>query len=494
MLRKTFAVVLSLCLVSTLAGAEEKVSFPDGLKGFCGVLAGTVVSVQENGFIIKVQSIPNVWKNNKATDSESAVGKELLVNAKFEKGRPVEAHLKFINSLEPGEEIKIEAVNDEGTRLHILELSKEQRQRPGKAESADGEIEYNESGFYPIKSMQYAGKDNQGAIGIHSVDDQKFKVELFSENGQAIKSADSGGGQDPKIEGLESGFYLLRITAQGYKTLEKKVKVQARYTLFCILKFKSKKPANKPVSELPKEQPEPAVKANPSDGEIVIGETRYNIWNSDVTYAKGRKDKIGGIYVSSEDAQKFKAELVGENGQVIKSADSKEEQERQRCKIEELEAGSYLLRITARGYKTLEKKVKIQVGFDFSVPLEFKAKNPAKPDEKSFPKGLKGFCGVLAGTVVSVQEDGFILKVQKSLPVDYMDLSEGNFSKEPKSAVGKELLISAKCDKVQPIETQIRFIKSLKPGEEIKIEVVNKEGERLDILELSKEQLKRAGK
>jgi len=351
---------LYLCLICTLVSAEEKPSLPDGLKGFSGMLEGTVISKEEKGFILEVHKILNLWKNNKANNPESAIDKELLINVQWEKGKdgtwhPVEAHLKFINSLKVGEEIKIEVINDEGERLHILELSKEQRERAEKVEAGEDEI--------------HAGKPE----------------------------------------------YLAR------------------------------------------------------DGKE---------WKQD-----------GRIVGHLRDAPHFKAEVIDESGRVIKSIIVKEKAGA--YEIEWLKPGVYILRIIAEGYKTLEKKVEVKAENDLFIVLEFVAKKQEKP---SLPDGLKGFSGMLEGTVISKEEKGFILEVQKIL-----NLWKNNKANNPESAIDEGLLINVQWEKGKdgtwhPVEAHLKFINSLKVGEEIKIEVINDEGERLHILELSKEQRERAEK
>jgi hypothetical protein len=131
-----------LCVVAVVAVAaaaekkEKGPTLPDGLKGFSGQLQGVVAGVQEDGlgFQLKVDKVTKVWKNNKAKEPEAAVGKTLLINAQWVKGengkwRPNENHVKFIKSLKADENLTIEVRNAEGQRLHILELSQEQRER-----------------------------------------------------------------------------------------------------------------------------------------------------------------------------------------------------------------------------------------------------------------------------------------------------------------------------------------------------------------------------
>ncbi|TET31965.1 MAG: hypothetical protein E3J72_20955 [Planctomycetota bacterium] len=107
---------------------------PDGMHGFSGILKGKVVGKIRNGFVLLVTDVVRLWKNNEAENPESAVGKRLPILAQWResdngKWHPDEIHLRFIKGLDIGAVIKIEVVNDEGERLHILELSREQRKK-----------------------------------------------------------------------------------------------------------------------------------------------------------------------------------------------------------------------------------------------------------------------------------------------------------------------------------------------------------------------------
>ncbi|MHC4663522.1 MAG: hypothetical protein ACYS8W_17825 [Planctomycetota bacterium] len=109
-------------------------ALPDGMVGFSGMLGGKVVGKVKNGFILHVKKILKLWKGNEAENPESAIGKNLVILAQWKKGdngkwHPIETHLRFINRLEIGQFIHIEVRNDEGERLHILELSEEQRKK-----------------------------------------------------------------------------------------------------------------------------------------------------------------------------------------------------------------------------------------------------------------------------------------------------------------------------------------------------------------------------
>jgi len=119
---------------------QEGRALPPGFSGFCGRLAGVVEAKVENGFILAVHAVDRVWKNNRAEVPSSAVGKELLINPGWRKGpegnwQPREEHVRFIRGLERGQRIAVEVINDEGNRLHILELDREQPEHGGGHEA-----------------------------------------------------------------------------------------------------------------------------------------------------------------------------------------------------------------------------------------------------------------------------------------------------------------------------------------------------------------------
>lgn len=106
---------------------------PGAVRGFSGVVEGHVESIEELGFRLRVEKAIRVWANNRSAQPELLEGKTWLVNAQWEKAdngpRPVPQHKAFIASLKPGELLQIEIINDELDRLHILELSQDQRNR-----------------------------------------------------------------------------------------------------------------------------------------------------------------------------------------------------------------------------------------------------------------------------------------------------------------------------------------------------------------------------
>ena len=66
---------------SAKATESESWSIPDGLENFNGMLIGKLVSkdIEKGSFVVKVDYVSRVWRNNKAKRPRAAVGKTLRV-------------------------------------------------------------------------------------------------------------------------------------------------------------------------------------------------------------------------------------------------------------------------------------------------------------------------------------------------------------------------------------------------------------------------------
>ena len=120
-------ILLSLGTGSLAWGVEAAPSgsMPEAMSGFSGTVEGTVATVKDQSFVLKLSKVVNTWRGNKAENPKRAVGKELTIAAKHK------VHASFISTLKVGEKLKIEIINKEGKRLLILELDGAQRKRAG---------------------------------------------------------------------------------------------------------------------------------------------------------------------------------------------------------------------------------------------------------------------------------------------------------------------------------------------------------------------------
>jgi beta-lactamase regulating signal transducer with metallopeptidase domain len=85
---------------------------PDGISGFNGMLVGrlTAKDAEKGTFIVQVDAVPRVWRNNKAENPKSIVGKTVQVTGVF--GR----FLDVLVVTRPGETVEFECKHD-GERL-----------------------------------------------------------------------------------------------------------------------------------------------------------------------------------------------------------------------------------------------------------------------------------------------------------------------------------------------------------------------------------------
>jgi len=104
--------------------APTRDALPAAAKGFSGMFRGEVVGKRDGGIVVAVQEITNVWRQSKAEDPKSLVGKKVLV---MPRGGAEQA-VRFVNAVKVGESIKLDVGNKEGDKLVILELSQEQRE------------------------------------------------------------------------------------------------------------------------------------------------------------------------------------------------------------------------------------------------------------------------------------------------------------------------------------------------------------------------------
>jgi hypothetical protein len=138
----TIGLVASMILASGAGkiSAADQPPGPEGLAGFSGQVRGVVVEKGEKGVItFKVGRVLKTWKNNKAERPEALKGRTVPVGPRWVqegeggKWQPVERHVRFLRTLEPGAELTLEICHAEREHFAILELSEEQRQRADRS-------------------------------------------------------------------------------------------------------------------------------------------------------------------------------------------------------------------------------------------------------------------------------------------------------------------------------------------------------------------------
>lgn len=99
----------------TPAGADAE-AFPAGLRGFRGILRGQLVrrDLEKGELVFKADRATRTWPENRATDTQSCRGRELLVK------RIAGKWLDVLVTLKPGDQIEVEAFHNGGQHLDFV--------------------------------------------------------------------------------------------------------------------------------------------------------------------------------------------------------------------------------------------------------------------------------------------------------------------------------------------------------------------------------------
>ncbi len=99
---------------------EGRSVLPAGMRGFRGMLRGTLRSKGERSFVLKVEKVVKTWEHSKASNPAAAVGRELTL-AITPDSRLAGRHVETFKKLKPGDRVVVEAFHTEGTRLKVIE-------------------------------------------------------------------------------------------------------------------------------------------------------------------------------------------------------------------------------------------------------------------------------------------------------------------------------------------------------------------------------------
>ena len=95
-------------------------ALPDSLAGFQGVLTGIVVRKVDQGFVLKLKGVKQVWEQNKADHPEAALGKTLVVMIRPEQGLGSQ-FMRTLRTLKLGQGVLVEAFHLAGEHLTVVE-------------------------------------------------------------------------------------------------------------------------------------------------------------------------------------------------------------------------------------------------------------------------------------------------------------------------------------------------------------------------------------
>ena len=124
----------------------------------------------------------------------------------------------------------------------------------------------------------------------------------------------------------------------------------------------------------------------------------------------------------------------------------------------------------------------VMVGLLATVGTAADKPKKGKPKVK-LPAAAKGFAGMIEGKVVAVKKRGLVLEVKK-----IGEVWKHSKAQDPKSLVGVKVRIVCRKEQNKPAPRQVKYLATLKPGDTTVLDVANKKGNILVLLELTQEQ------
>ena len=115
--------LLSAGMSRVFAEDAKPAALPEGIRGFQGMMTGTIVKKGTDEFLLKVETIDRTWRGNKAKNPESVVGKTLPV-ALWKESRLYERHRETLATLKPGDRVSVEPFHRGGNHLSVVEALK----------------------------------------------------------------------------------------------------------------------------------------------------------------------------------------------------------------------------------------------------------------------------------------------------------------------------------------------------------------------------------
>ncbi len=175
---------------------------PEGIQRFNGMLVGRLAKkdIEKGTFVVKVDAVARVWRNSKAEDPTSIVGKYVEVDGVFGKWLDVLLLVKV------GETLEFESKHDGGSRLTF----------PGELLR---KVAPYDPGDYPVLPETFRGFNGAVAAKIVKKDPETF--EMIIQVDRVIDTWKNNRAKDPKsIEGKKmmlAGFWRRKETYHGLK-------------------------------------------------------------------------------------------------------------------------------------------------------------------------------------------------------------------------------------------------------------------------------------
>lgn len=94
---------------------------PEALKGFQGMMSGTLVKKDASSLVFKVEKILRTWEHNKAKEPQAAIGLAITLNFSGMIPREKTKLMGNYREMKPGDSIELDAADQGGRALTIQE-------------------------------------------------------------------------------------------------------------------------------------------------------------------------------------------------------------------------------------------------------------------------------------------------------------------------------------------------------------------------------------
>ena len=387
-------------------------AFPEGIVRFNGMLVGRLVKkdVETGTFLINVDAIPRVWRNSKAENPKSIVGKNVIVNGVSGKW------LDVLLVVKEGETLECEAHHVRGEQLTF----------PGELLRKVAPYDPKD---YPVLPEQFRGFN--GAVAAKIVKKDREMFELIVQVDRVIDTWKNNRAKNAKtIEGKQmmlAGFWRRKEQYHGLKVGDHiEVGIQhigMRSEHLTVAEFIRKTegiPGKRPVARS-KETEEGGL---PDGMNGFLGSLVGTLVEKDVE--KGtlvmKVDAVPRIWRQNR-ARKPKS-IIGKN-----------------VRIEGVSNRLLDVLLTTRKGETLEVAGRHVRGNSLTFPGElFRKVAPYKPEDYPvLPDEFRGFQGMVSAQIVKKDKTmyGLIIKV-----TDVNRSFNGSKAKKPESIKGKTAILS----------------------------------------------------
>jgi len=479
--------VLGPGMSQVFAGHDEpRASLPPELKGFKGILVGTITSEVSREFNLKIEKIATVWPESKAEAPERAVGK--TVEIAVGQNRMLEQHLHALKGMRKGDKVIVEAFDLQGFRLTVMELFRKAEGGGSEGEVREKRIPHEGEGEVREKRTHREGEGEAREKRVPHGEGEVREKRPHGE-GEVREKRPHGEGEgevrEKRTERREGeGEVREKKTeprAEGMKELTGWVKATPDRDCLGILKVVERVETEEGVRE-----------------KAVV----YRIMNEGkgeglVREASGRRVRVAGIVTPGEGEpaiviKEFRVldGPAGEGERRDKPVHREGEGEVREKKLRrdgehEGEVREKKIRRDGEGEgEWREKPVRREGEGEVREKRTEGEGGEERPKPRVESGGvataeiLEGFRGMLEGTVVGKASDAVILRVDK-----VVKSWQSSTAKKPEAMVGKLVSLTLKYD-ANANEALVKALGEVKAGDRVAAGAIHHEGKAMRLVEV----------